>query len=245
MYIASRSEAQTMHVEKNDYKYLKIHDLAVEDRPREKLISQGAATLSNAELLAILLGSGVQNMTSIDLAKHLLKAQDHRLSNLAKRSVQELIQYRGIGHAKAAIIASAMELSKRMEEKHAVRPRIQDSRSAYELIKPHLVGKLTEECWIMLVNRQSKLIKNYQISKGGLAKTTIDPKVIFKIALEYYAHGIILAHNHPSGNPNPSSADIDLTTTILQGGKYLDIKVLDHLIVTDENYFSFCDNSLI
>ena len=97
----------------------------------------------------------------------------------------------------------------------------------------------------MLVNRQSKLIKNYQVSKGGLAKTTVDPKVIFKVALEYHAHGIILAHNHPSGNPNPSAADIDMTTTILQGGKYLDIKVLDHLILTEEGYFSFCDHSLM
>lgn len=243
--LADHKHEATMSTKEYHYKYLKIRDLAEGDRPREKLISQGPASLSNAELLAILLGSGVQNMTSIDLAKHVLKTQDDRLSNLGKRSVQELTQYRGIGHAKAAIIASAIELSKRMGEKHIAKPPIQGSRAAYELIKPHLESKLTEECWVMLLNRQCKLLKNHQISRGGLAKTTIDPKVVFKVALEYHAHAIIIAHNHPSGNLKPSAADIDVTTTILQGGKYLDIKVLDHLIVTEEGYFSFCDNSLM
>ena len=234
-----------MSTGEDHYKYLKIRDLAEGDRPREKLISKGPATLSDAELLAILLGSGIQNMTSIDLAKHVLKAQDDRLSNLGKRSVQELTQYRGIGHAKAAIIASAIELGRRMGQKKTLKPPIQSARTAYELIKPHLEGKITEECWVMLLNRQRRLIKNYQVSKGGLAKTTIDPKVIFKVALEYHAHAMIIAHNHPSGNLNPSAADIDVTTALLEGGKYLDIRVLDHLIVTEEGYFSFCDHSLM
>lgn len=230
----------------NEYKYLKIRELAVEDRPREKLISQGAGMASNAELLAILIGSGTQNMTSIDLAKHLLKGEDGHLITLSKRSVQELTKYRGIGLAKAATIVSAMELGRRLQEgQKQDKPKIKDPLSAYKLIKPYLSGKLTEECWVMLLSRNSKLIKNYQISRGGLAKTVIDPKVVFKAALEYHAHAIILAHNHPSGNLNPSAADIELTQNLLKGGKYLDIKILDHLIVTEESYFSFSDNNLI
>lgn len=229
-----------------NYKYLKIHDLAQEDRPREKLILQGAHTLSNAELIAILLGSGMQNITSIDLAKHLLKAENHRLSNIAKRTIQELTQHRGIGPAKATTIVSAMELSKRLaKSKIEEKQKIKNARTAYEAIKPHLAHKLVEEAWIMLLNRHSKLIRNYQVSKGGLAKTTIDPKVIFKVALEYHAHALIIAHNHPSGNPEPSAADIDLTTYLLHGAKYLDIKIIDHLILTEDDFFSFADNGLL
>lgn len=230
----------------SDYKYLKIRELAVEDRPREKLISQGPSMVTTAELLGILIGSGIQNMTSVDLARHLLKGQEGRLKTLAKCSVQELVKYRGIGLAKATIIVSAMELGRRLQEKKKeCKPKISDPLSAYHLVRPCFSGKITEECWVMLIDRRSKLIKNHQVSKGGLAKTAIDPKVVFKAALEYHAHGIIMAHNHPSGNPNPSSSDLEITQNLLKAGKYLDIKILDHLILTDDSYFSFLDNHLL
>lgn len=235
-----------MPTEVNHYKYLKIRELATQDRPREKLITQGAAYLSNAELLAILIGSGIQNMTSIDLAKHLLKTHNNSLIALSKRTIEELTKYKGIGKAKATIIISAIELSKRMEQTSpTLQPKIEDPLTAYQLIKPYLAHKLTEECWITLLNRNSKLIKNHQISIGGLTKTTIDPKIIFKVALEYQAHGIVLSHNHPSGNPNPSQADLELTQNLLKGAKYLGIKILDHLILTENSYFSFANHNLI
>ncbi|MEM7361684.1 MAG: DNA repair protein RadC [Bacteroidota bacterium] len=228
------------------YKYLTINELAIEDRPREKLITQGAHALSNAELLAILLGSGLQNVTSIDLAKHLLKAEDHCLNNIAKRSIQELTRHRGIGPAKATTIASAMELGKRLAHAQPKRkPKIKSAKAAYEIIRPYLADKVIEEAWIMLLNRQSRLIKSHQVSKGGLAKTTIDPRVIFKTALEYHAHALIMVHNHPSGDLRPSGADIDMTTFLVKGAHYLDIKIIDHLILTTESYFSFAENGLL
>lgn len=228
------------------YTYLKIRDLAFEDRPRERLIAQGSASLSNAELLAILLGSGTHRMTSIDLAKQLLKAQNHCLDTLAKQSVQELIRYRGIGYAKASTIVGAMALSRRIRSyKASVKPIIRDSRTAYDLLKVHLAHKRIEEAWMILLNRQNKLIRIEQISQGGLAKTTIDPKVVFKIALDYHAHAIILAHNHPSGGKQPSKTDIDLTTNLVRGSRYLHITLFDHLIITSEGYFSFKDDGII
>ena len=228
------------------YKYLKIQDLPSEDRPREKLKEKGASILSNAELLAILLGSGVQNMTSIDLAKQLLKTQEHSLRSLSKCSLKELTKHRGIGYAKAAIITSALELSKRISKEALVeKPSIKSTAMAYRVLKPHFLGKMVEEFWIVLLNRHHKLIKSHQVSKGGLAHSSVDPRVVFKLALESHAHGIILAHNHPSGHLNPSSEDISLTELLLQGGDYLGVKVIDHLIVSDDHYFSFRDHALI
>ena len=227
-------------------KYLKIRDLAAEDRPREKLLLQGAHSLSNAELLAILIGSGTQHLTSVDLAKQLLHTQQNSLTTLAKRSTQELKTYRGIGPAKAAIIASAMELTKRIKKTRTpATPKITTSRSAYQLLRPKLADKLTEECWIILLTRNRNLIQLKQISKGGITRTTVDPKVIFKAALEYHAPALILAHNHPSGNPNPSSADIILTDNLTKAGQHLEITLLDHLILTENAYFSFLDKGLI
>lgn len=228
------------------YKYQKIHDLAAEDRPREKLVAQGAALLSNAELLAILLGSGVQNMTSIDLAKYVLKGQDQSLHKLGKLSIQELVRYRGIGYAKAAIIASAIELSRRLQvPSKAEKKPIKSSRAAYELIRHHFINKLTEECWVMLLNHDSRLLKNHQISKGGLTRTTVDPRVVFKVALDHHATRIVLVHNHPSGNLNPSRADVEVTDRLLKGSKYLGIELFDHLIVTQNTYYSFRADGLI
>ena len=228
------------------YKYLKIQDLAKEDRPREKLITKGASVLSNAELIAILLGSGTQNITSIDLAKQLLKSEDHCLGRLCKRSVQELTKYHGIGYAKAATIASAIELSKRIKEDITLsKPIMKSSEAAYHLVKSHFVNKVAEEAWVMLFNRRNQLIKNHQVSKGGLATTTMDPKVVFKAALDHHAHAIIITHNHPSGDLRPSELDMEVTTNLLHGAKYLGITLHDHLIITESAYFSFRDNALL
>jgi DNA repair protein RadC len=185
-------------------------------------------------------------MTSIDLSKHLLQKEGNQLANIAKRSVQELTKHRGIGPAKGAIIAACIELGKRLNNiQPDTKPYIKDSETAYHFIKPYLAHKAVEEAWLILLNRHSRVIRPHQVSRGGLAKTTIDPRVIFKAALEYQCHGLILAHNHPSGKTTPSSADIDITSFLEEGAKLLDLKIMDHLIVAPHSYFSFADNGLL
>lgn len=227
------------------YTYLKIQDWNKEDRPREKLITMGRHTLSNVELLAILIRSGTQHVSAVDLAQHILKAHDYNLNELAKRSVEELLKFKGIGQAKAVTIVSAMELATRRSNKADTIKKINASKYAYTLMKPKLLGKLTEEFWIILLNRNNHVIKTCQISKGGLSKTIVDPKMVFKSALEHSASGIILVHNHPSGNPKPSQQDIGLTKNLENGSHILDIKILDHIIFTENSYFSFADEGIL
>ena len=231
---------------KLSFKYLKIQQWAKEDRPREKLINKGKHALSNAELLAILLGSGLQNMTAVDLAQHILKEHNYSLDTLAKRSIEDLKKFKGIGTAKAAIIAGTMELMNRRNQNSPYSsPKINNSDKAYEAIKGELIGKLTEEFWVLLLNGDARLIKKCQISKGGLAKTSVDPRCVFKSALDHNASSIVLVHNHPSGNPDPSEADIELTEVLVRGSKLLDIKIADHIVFTDNTFFSFLDNNLV
>jgi len=221
-------------------RYLKIQEWAQDDRPREKLIQKGASALSNVELLAVLIGSGLQNMNSVELARHLLKENDNDLNTLAKRSAAELQKINGIGEAKAVTIASAMELAKRREKALTyLKPIINTAKLAYQIMKPELIGKVTEEFWVLILNRAQRLLKKCQISKGGLAKTTADPRTIFKSALEHNATNIILMHNHPSGDPAPSPADIALTKSLVKTSRILDIQIADHVIFADSEFFSF------
>lgn len=226
--------------------YLKIQDLAKADRPREKLIQKGTSALSEAELIGILLGSGTKNLSAVGLAQAILKQHNNDLNELAKRSVKELQKFKGIGEAKAVTIVSAMELSRRRQiSEKAEKPRIVTSRSVYELMKPELSDKLTEEFWMILLTRANYVIKKQLISSGGTAQLSVDPKVIFKIALDHHAASMILVHNHPSNKPKPSELDIKLTERLAKAGKILDIPILDHIIFTEDSYFSFADEHLV
>jgi len=223
-----------------------IKSWAEEDRPREKLNAQGRRALTDAELIAILIGSGNRDESAVDLSKRILHHYDNDLNKLGKASIDELSQFRGIGEAKAISIIAALEIGRRRSDtEEAVLDMISVSKDAYNVIKRFLVDLNHEEFWILLLNQNSKVLGKELISKGGVAGTYADPKVIFNIALRYQAASIILAHNHPSGNLKPSQADIDLTKKMVNAGKLLDIKILDHLIVIDKGYYSMADEGVI
>ena len=226
--------------------YQKINLWAEEDRPREKLLLKGKSALSDAELLAIIIGSGMKNMNAVDLAKSILIRAGNNLNNLAKFSVNDLEKIRGIGKARAIAIVSALELGRRRDDQlPGDRPRVTCSEDAYKFIKPHLMDAGVEEFWLMILNRANYILRNEKISSGGLAGTVADPKVIFKKALDAKGCSIILVHNHPSGNLKPSEADISLTRKLKESGLLLEIPVIDHLIFTDHRYFSFADEGLL
>jgi DNA repair protein RadC len=225
---------------------ISIKSWAEEDRPREKLNSQGRRALSDAELIAILIGSGSRNESAVELSKRILHHYDNDLQKLGKVSVAELSKFKGIGEAKAISIIAALELGRRRGDTEIKAPEIVNgSRSVYNVLRRHLVDLNHEEFWILLLSRNCKIIAKELISKGGLSGTVADPKIIFSIALQHQASSIILAHNHPSGNLKPSQQDIDLTKKIHAAGRILDIGVLDHLIITDGGFFSFADEELL
>ena len=224
---------------------LSIKQWAEEDRPREKLMLKGRASLSDAELLGILIGSGTKTLTAVDLAKQILADNAFDLNKLARLGVPDLVKYPGIGEAKAINIVGALELSRRRSTKSQSLPQIKSSTDVYELVKVDLLDLPHEEFWVLLLNRANFVIKKQKISNGGVAGTVADPKLIFKTALDHLASSIILVHNHPSGNIKPSEADKRLTKQLVQAGKFLEISVLDHLIFTDSNYFSFADEQLL
>lgn len=225
---------------------IKIHDLAIEDRPREKLLEKGCKVLTNAELLAIIIGSGNSNSSAVNLAQIILKNYNNDLDVLAKCTIKDLQKFKGIGEAKAIAIISAMELCRRRESqiKNTV-PVLKNSESIYNMMRSDLVDKIIEEFWIILVNNSNRFIKKQLISSGGISSTLVDPRVIFKTALEHSATAIILVHNHPSGNLSPSLRDIEITKKIIDGAKILDLIVLDHIIIAGNSYFSFVDDKLV
>lgn len=226
--------------------FLQIPKWAEEDRPREKLLLKGKSSLSDVELLAILIGTGTRSISAVDLAKRLLTSVNNDLNHLAKLSVAELTKIKGIGNAKAISIVSAMELGRRRKEKVSLKKlKITGSGDAFELIQPDLSDLAHEEFWVIVLNRANHIIRKTQVSKGGISGTVADPKIIFKQALEVSGSSIILIHNHPSGNLKPSQADINLTKKMKSAGDFLEIPVLDHIIVSDNTYFSFADDGLI
>jgi DNA repair protein RadC len=223
-----------------------IKNWAVDDRPREKLISKGKTALSNAELIAILIQSGTREASAIDIAKNILNTCGNNLVELAKLSIKDLTKIKGIGNARAISIAAALELGNRRREADALeRGKISASKDVFEIFHPILSDSSYEEFWILILNRANKVIDKFCISEGGLTGTVADPSKIFKIAIENKAVGIILCHNHPSGNLNPSESDHNITKKLKEGGKLLDILVLDHIIIGDEKYFSFADEGLL
>ncbi len=223
-----------------------IQDWAEEDRPREKLIQRGRMALTDAELLAILIGSGTVSETAVDVAKNLLSAVNHDLRELGKQTPGELMKTRGIGKAKAIVLLAAMELGRRRKERDvAQRIRIVSSASAYEEMRPHLQDKQHEEFWILLLNRANEVIRPVQVSLGGVSGTVVDVRLVFKHAVENLASSVILAHNHPSGSLRPSASDKTITRQLSDAGRILSIQVLDHLIVSDNGYFSFADEGML
>ena len=227
-------------------KGLNILSWAEEDRPREKLQLKGKAVLSDAELIAILIGSGSQALSAVDLAKHILSHVNNDLNILAKLNFKDLTKFKGIGEAKAISIISALELGRRRKDTLTQsRPQIRSSQDAYQLMIPDLMDQPTEQFWVIMLNRSNKVISKRAICLGGVSGTVVDPKLIFKIAIEDLASGVILVHNHPSGNLKASQADIRLTEKIKQAGQLLEIPILDHLIFANDGYLSFADQSML
>jgi DNA repair protein RadC len=229
-----------------DSKPLNIREWSPEDRPREKLLLKGTSALSEAELVAILIGSGTTKTSAVELAKKVLVLSNNNLNELARLSVKDLMKIKGIGEAKAITIVAALELGRRrkaqdMEEK----PKISSSKDAFDLIQGDLMDLPHEEFWVLLLNRMHQVVKKKRVSEGGVSGTVADPKIIYKLALEDLASGVIVAHNHPSGNLKPSQSDIDLTRKLKEAGRMLEIQLLDHLIIANRNYFSFADEGLI
>jgi DNA repair protein RadC len=219
---------------------------AEEDRPREKLSAQGRRSLTDAELIAILIGSGSTSESAVDLSKRILHFCKNDLNALAKLSIQELSKFKGIGEAKAISIIAALELGRRRKEEELIKlDKITSSKDIFNYLSPYFSDLVYEEFWIILLNRANKIISKVLISKGGQAGTIADPKIIFKAALENNAANIVLAHNHPSGNLKPSHADIDLTKKLRSAGLLLDILVIDHLIFAERAYFSFADEGML
>lgn len=225
---------------------ISIKSWAEEDRPREKLNAQGRRSLSDAELLAILIGSGSQNESAVELSKRILHNCDKNLNQLAKLSIAELSKFKGIGQAKAISIIAALELGRRRKEHVSpLLAQINTSIDVYESISSQFKDLNHEEFWIILLNRANKVTSKHLISKGGQAGTIADPKIIFNIALENHAASIILAHNHPSGNMKPSRSDLELTKKLRSAGQFLDMPILDHLIITNNGFLSFADEGII
>ena len=223
-----------------------IKSWAEEDRPREKLLSQGRRSLTDAELVAILIGSGSRQETAVELSKRILRSLDNDLDKLGRLSVKELSKFKGIGEAKAISIISAMELGRRRRETETAKvTQISCSRDIYNLMSRYFADLNHEEFWIVLLSRANNVLSQHLISKGGQAGTVADPKIIFQAALENHAASIILSHNHPSGNLKPSQADINLTRKLRDAGQLLDISVLDHVIFTNASYFSFADEGML
>jgi DNA repair protein RadC len=221
-----------------------ITNWSEDDRPREKLMLKGKSVLSDAELIAILIGSGSRNESAVDLSKRILASADN-LNVLGKMSISQLMNFKGIGEAKAITIIAALELGRRRRAEDAIELiKITSSKRVFEIMQP-IIGELPhEEFWVLFLNNSNKVISKSQLSKGGISGTIVDVRLVFKLALENGATGLILCHNHPSGNLNPSDADKQITKKIKLAGDSLDVKVLDHLIITETKYYSFVDEGI-
>ncbi len=229
-----------------EYKKLNIKEWAVEDRPREKMIANGARSLSDAELVAILIGSGNLEETAVELSRRILKSVNNELSELGKKGNDYLMSFNGIGEAKAVNILAALELGRRRKEADVFRnEKITTSKDVAEIFFPLLSDIPHEEFWIILLNRGNKILDKIMISQGGVSGTVIDVRMILKPAIEKLASSIILCHNHPSGSLSVSEADHQITMKLAEAGKVMDIAVLDHIIIAGNKYLSFNDKGLL
>lgn len=222
-----------------------IKHWAEDDKPREKLMSKGKAALSDAELIAILIGSGSRNESAVQLSKKILASVDNNLNALGKLSIKQLMEFKGIGEAKAITIIAALELGRRRRAEETVElTKITSSKAVFEIMQP-IIGELPhEEFWILFLNNSNKVIYKTQLSKGGITGTVVDIRLVFKMALEQNATSIILTHNHPSGKLQASDADIQITKKLKLAGQQLDIAILDHIIITENGFYSFQDEGI-
>lgn len=223
-----------------------IKTWAEDDRPREKLLAKGKGALSDAELVAILLGSGTRNESAVDVAKNILASVENNLDELARLTVTDLKKFKGIGEAKAISVITALELGRRQKASAARKTqKITTSRDVFDIMSPYLSDLSHEEFWVIYLSQSNKVLKRERISQGGITGTVADVRIIFKTALDLRATALVLIHNHPSGTRRPSHADETLTKKIVQGGNLLDIRVLDHVIVTDRDFYSFSDEGIM
>ncbi len=227
-------------------KKLSIKQWAEDDRPREKLLNGGCSSLSDAELIALLIGSGNRDETAVELARRILGSFENSLYRLGKQTVRELMQFRGIGHAKAVCITAALELGRRRrDEGISEKPTVHSSRDAFAIMQSMMADLMHEEFWILLLNRSNRLIEPLRTSQGGISGTVTDIRMILKSAILRSASSIVLCHNHPSGNLKPSRADMEITKKMNEAAAVMDIKVLDHIILAERDYFSFADEGLL
>lgn len=231
----------------DDFKNFMVADLDEGDKPREKALERGISTLSNAELMAIIFGSGMPGKSVITLSQEILRDADGRLSRVARMSLAELMKkYRGIGPAKAVSLAAAFELGSRCSEDLGVRERqIMSGKDVYDVMRGQLERLNTEEFWVLHLSRANRVITRDCISRGGTSATVVEPKLVLKSAVDRLSSGIILVHNHPSGNLVPSPQDDNLTSKIKKGAEILEIRVLDHVIISPNGYYSYCDEGRI
>mgnify|MGYP003692938785 CR=1 FL=1 len=225
---------------------MSIKYLAQDDRPREKFLLKGKQAVSDSELLAIIMGSGSRNESAVDLARRILDSVDNNWRQLSDLSLDALMTFKGVGETKAITIAAAMEIGRRKSAEDVPdKPQITSSQDAYKIVQPYLSDLKTEEFWCLYLNQSNKVIHLEKLTQGGINKSIVDVRSWCKIALEKYATAIIVAHNHPSGNLQPSSEDKNITKKMSEGGQLLNITLLDHLIITQKSYYSFSDEGLL
>jgi DNA repair protein RadC len=225
---------------------LSIKDWSKDDQPREKLLDKGPSVLSNSELIAVLIRTGNLDESAVDVSQKILTSANNNLNELGKFTLNELTKFKGIGMAKAISIIAALELGRRRKVDDILnKKKITSSHEVYEYFQPIMGDISHEEFWVLMLNRANKIIERQKISQGGMAGTVIDVKIVFRKALEAKASSIILCHNHPSGNISPSKSDIEITKKLYDAGKTMDISILDHIILTDHDYFSFADKGMI
>ncbi|RST28672.1 RadC family protein [Chryseobacterium lacus] len=225
---------------------MSIKFLAEDDRPREKFLMKGKNALSDAELLAIIMGSGNRQESAVDLARRILITVENNWHQLSKLSVKDLMKFNGVGEAKAISIASALEIGRRRAAQEVPeRKKMTCSKDVFEFLKPYLGDLQTEEFWAVLVNQNNRILHFSQLTTGGISSSIVDVRILFKTALEHFATAVFVAHNHPSGNLKPSQEDIRITKQIAEGGNFLNIKLLDHLILNQTSYYSFADEGLL
>lgn len=226
--------------------YTPINQWAEDDRPREKFLLKGKAALSDSELLAILIGSGSRNESAVQLCQRILASANNNLNQLGKLSIQQLMDFKGIGEAKAISIAAALELGRRRRSEDAAElDKITSSKAVFNIMQPLIGELLHEEFWVLFLNNSNKVIHKAQLSKGGMTGTVVDTRIIFKTALEYNAISLILTHNHPSGKLLASESDKEITRKLQLAGKQMEIMVLDHVIITESSFYSFADEGIL
>jgi len=225
--------------------YTPINQWAEDDRPREKFLLKGKSALSDSELLAILIGSGSRNESAVQLCQRILAMANNNFNQLGKLSVQHLMEFKGIGEAKAISIAAALELGRRRRNEDVIElDKINSSKAVFQIMQPIIGELLHEEFWVLYLNNSNKVIHKAQLSKGGMTGTVVDTRIVFKIALEYNAISLILTHNHPSGKLLASESDKEITRKLKLAGQHMDILVLDHIIITERGFYSFNDEGI-